>query len=484
MMSSTTTTTTRIQLPEPPNDPKLKSRLEILTEKGSNIVDFVGSEDVETLFLIYLLKKYKSDCFIRVEKGIPGLGGDINRLLGLTLIIGNEADLRRGKDNHLRLCQYLAEQVVRCIMKKTRIVIIPVNLIFFKYNPDGTHKVVNGILQTSGHANVLIYRSSYHHMELYEPHGSFHDLDEHKHETVTIRQMIGDFVDALNKELRLKSMPPVNLLKTTTGANSCPIRGFQSYEGRSTLQKDATKEPIGYCAAWSMFFTELCLKNPDIPIRELHRRILYFVTENKKKEDFNKEAFFDYFRVLIRGYANVIDEKITKYFSTQFGEQITVAKLKNYQKHDITRYNQIKSKIRDLINLEVRLFGEDGTSYFHILQHQVTRTQQAIDEITSKKRKKNIEEYPRIYPKYLELQNQLEVLKSQVSDFNSRMELENMPHSSASIKSKTRKRSSLASSTSISNKSKSRSRSRSKSKDSDDSLLDLIEEMGTPPDDL
>ena len=57
-----------IKLPVPKN--KLNKRLDFVISKGSNIVDYSGSHSVEKLFMLYMLKKYKSDCFIRYKKDL------------------------------------------------------------------------------------------------------------------------------------------------------------------------------------------------------------------------------------------------------------------------------------------------------------------------------------------------------------------------------------------------------------------------------
>ena len=510
--------TDQIRLPIVQNDAKLKQRLQFLTEKGSSIGDFVGSEDIESLFFIYLLKKYKSDCFIGVGKEITGVGVHNIRLLGLTLLIGNETDIARTREDYLRLCTYLAEQVVTCIRSGSNVIVIPVNMTFLKYNDDGTNKIEGGYNKTSGHANVLIYRRKFNHIEHYDPHGQNFEVDPTKHDTRAIQSMMTQFISAINEQLHINSLPPVTLLRTH---ETCPLKlGFQAFEGRSKLKKDEAKEPNGYCAAWAMFFTELVLKNPDVPFKELQKKVFQIIGEKKTKEDLQNDYFFDYLRVLIRGYANVIDEKITKYFSTQFGEPITVAKLRNYHTHNIPRYNEIISRLNELINLEVRLFGANRGNYLNKLKYQISITEEEMDKITSVKRKKSIEFMPRVYPKYLSLKNELDVLNAQLRDLTTSNELNYIKHSSSSsvndevldrfllldfpVQPKSKSNSSRSNSNSSKSRSKSNSNSssnnshtkskkrmrnsfssrskssKSKSK-SNDSLFDLIEEVGPPP---
>jgi hypothetical protein len=79
-------------------------------------------------------------------------------------------------------------------------------------------------------------------------------------------------------------------------------------------------EPEGYCSAWSMFFTELCLKNPEISSKDIYKFVLKNpeITGNKS----------DYFKRIIRGYTYYINNKIAKHFSDIFDENLTTEKIK------------------------------------------------------------------------------------------------------------------------------------------------------------
>jgi hypothetical protein len=68
-----------------------------------------------------------------------------------------------------------------------------------------------------------------------------------------------------------------------------------------------------------MFFTELCLKNPEFSSRQIHDAIM------EKTELY--EAKNDYLRKVIRGYTCFINNKIAKYFSYVFGESMSSVKI-------------------------------------------------------------------------------------------------------------------------------------------------------------
>jgi hypothetical protein len=68
-----------------------------------------------------------------------------------------------------------------------------------------------------------------------------------------------------------------------------------------------------------MFFTELCLKNPEIPSKDVYKAIM------EKTELYDNKN--DYLRNVIRGYTNFINNKIAKHFSEVFREPMTSAKI-------------------------------------------------------------------------------------------------------------------------------------------------------------
>jgi hypothetical protein len=413
----------QVRLPVAEN-PKIRTRLQYLHERGSiNITDFIGSQDVESLFYVYLLKKYKSDCFIRVRKGAQGVGSP-HHMLGLTLFIGHDSVLERTREKYLLLCNYLARQVVECIKRNTRIIVIPVNINIYQVKTEG--------IEQSSHSNFLIYREKYNHIEHYEPHGMYYQMNEDDSDTISIQLMISQFVKAINDELKSNSL---HLVKLVTTNDTCPTMGFQFFESSSELVKDETKEPHGYCSAWSMFFTELCLKNPEVPIKELYRTILRYIRSQKETPIVHDVDFANYLRLLVRGYTNVISEKITEYYMSQFGEAITVKNLISYSKNNKAKYDEILSKISEIIELETRLFGEDEETYKRSLEVQLRQTQERIDALLAVKRQKKIEEMPRVYANYLQLKSELEVLNIEMSIYLGHEILENIKHSSKTVSS-------------------------------------------------
>lgn len=136
-------------------------------------------------------------------------------------------------------------------------------------------------------------------------------------------------------------------IKYTDPSKVCPYsKGLQNIESvQSNLIKTAD-EPVGYCSAWSMFFTELSLKNPEIPSSTL----LNYVYE--KFQNMTAVEQGNYLRSIIRGYSIFIDEKIEKYFSIFFSSGLTLEKLNNFTN---VQLNELHNILTFLINVEINL---------------------------------------------------------------------------------------------------------------------------------
>jgi hypothetical protein len=299
--------------------------LDYLNRKGETIFDFAGSEEVESLFYLYLLKKYKSDCYVGLEKK--------SRRLGLSLDI--KVNYTKKEDTEIK--EYLedvATQVAECIVRGKTIIIIPLQIKL----PEGNH------------ANVLIYRKNNNELEHFEPHGKFYSQDKPEgYIEKTKKYLFSVFVKMINTELirtRYK-MPPI---KYTQSNDVCPyINGVQNLEGISQLTKTKA-EPSGYCVAWSMFFTELCLKNPEIPSSVL--------LDNIYDKLVNTENAADYLKKVIRGYAGMIYEKFTKMLSVFFKEKVTIGMLRDLIRSknisDRVKVSKTRTILSMLIDLEIK----------------------------------------------------------------------------------------------------------------------------------
>jgi hypothetical protein len=324
---------------------KIAKKINRLSKNGlEKISEFIGTTPIEAMFYLYLLKKYKSPCFL-----IEATGGDFWEILGINLKIREVYSTDESEFINSYL-ERLAVKLVNCINNGVNIIIIPLGLTL--YFSDGT---------TDGHANVLIYRKKFSHIEHFEPHGQTGLFDNEKLNNEKLNSSIDlflkIFVEYVNIELfknktpaQVHDLKPIELIEAN---QVCPyLKGFQYVEDESTIVKILELETEGYCAAWSMFFTELCLKNPSMTSSQ----IITSVFSTAWSSVFSKSRFNmsieNYFRYVIRGYATFINEKISSYFSFLLDKKIYMA--------DITKMSPIEqTKLRDklkiIISIEMEL---------------------------------------------------------------------------------------------------------------------------------
>ena len=309
----------KVKLPTPY---KIKNKLTTLNKIGKEkISDFLGSLEVETMFYLYLFKKYKSDCFLYSQTAKL-------RLLGMSIAIKKKYDDYHPNEIKSIDTQFteLASALIDCIKRGTNIIIIPVQLVL----PDG-----------GAHANVLIYRKNLNQIEHFEPHGKKFSTNDNNTNKVILDWM-KNFVFKINRNLSTLGTKQIKFIEST---DICPyIHGLQNLESSSDIIKIKDVEPGGYCSAWSMFFTELCLKNPNIPSSELMNYIFNFLENMSVRE---KMA---YLRSIIRGYASFINEKIEKYFSLFTESGLTIKKIKTFNSNKIRELHTI---LEFLITVEI-----------------------------------------------------------------------------------------------------------------------------------
>ena len=301
---------------------KITNKLNTLSKVGSEqILDFVAKEEIRSMFYLYLFKKYKSNCFIH-SKNLIASGIGMSLKLSSNQMVEKELDI-------------VSELLVDCISKLgTKIVIIPIN--FYGYNPEK---------RESAHANVLIYRKKFNQIEHFEPHGQKFSGKNKDGVNDLVEKAMKMFVSKVNAKLISLKKPEIQFIQSS---EVCPyINGLQNLESNSELVKKI-EEGGGYCAAWSMFFTELCLQNPEIPSSTLMKYIFDILSSMGNMETRN------YMRQVIRGYSAFINQKIDKYFSLfAFSESgLTIKKIKQFSDFESSRFKGI---ISNLVNIEMNL---------------------------------------------------------------------------------------------------------------------------------
>jgi len=334
-----------VKLPEPIHIKKIHSKLDLFSEK--NIIrQWSGYDIIDTLFYLYLFNKYKNNCLIKH----PGITSNI--ALGLELRITEKVANRKIYKEHLLS---VSKQLSECIGRNLNSIVIP---LYLKGSTGG------------GHANVLIYRKKDHTIEHFEPHGAYYALSTNNQINKLIDMRLNEFIHILNTHLKKINKHPVKLIPSN---DVCPyIHGLQALEEKSSQQK-LPLEGGGYCAAWSMFFTELALKNPTIPSNEL-LNIIY----NKLDKEPEKQS--NYLRQVIIGYVNLIHNKIEKYFHFITGKKGSIDNI-----IEMLKKGHLSNLIMDyetIIRVQTALLNDPSLTkkkYLEILEYKKMKTTNQYD---------------------------------------------------------------------------------------------------------
>lgn len=306
---------------------KIKGDIAKITSKGQGkIVEWSGQQLLSNILYTYLVKKYKSECYI-------------NNLYAFILNKKNMYYLE--ETQNISNIQKCCDDVYECSQRITSdIIIIPFTI---QYPTSTTTDLVNitGNIKGafSGHANLLIFRKQKGILEHFEPHGIF--INER------ISLQIELFLKKFKKKLIEKFKKNIKFVESNI---ICPY-GFQLIEGFSKL-------PIktkGFCLVWTLFFAELVLKNPTLTSKQIASLILDEVYSSKDgiSTDDGKTFWGDYFRNLITGYTLMLDEKIVKYLS-HYDKDISISKLLEMieninDKNNTLIYNKILNDLNSFI---------------------------------------------------------------------------------------------------------------------------------------
>lgn len=331
-----------IKLPEPIHTKKIYEKLDLFS-KDNPIRRWSGYDMIDTFFYLYLFNKYKNQCLIQYR------GVTAKNALGIELQI-KQRMTKLDKEIYESHLVEVAKQLANCIKREPTSIVIPLYL----KTPKG------------GHANILIYRKNGNVIEHFEPHGDKYSYSDQKINELIDRRL-NEFMNILNNILKKDKKPSVTLLSSNV---VCPSRfGLQNLEAMSKSKK-LRLEGGGYCAAWSMFFTEVALKNPTIPSNELLNIIF-----NKLDTIGNKEKQSDYLRKIIIGYINLINDKIEKYFSFITGTKMSLENITEILKKE-KRVSLLKEYIT-ILDIEIQLLNNPNLTkeqYLNNLREQERNT--------------------------------------------------------------------------------------------------------------
>ena len=327
---------TSVQFPAPSRaELSISSRMDFLDSLSYlnefyQLSEWLGYTTIQTIFFIYLFRKYKHHHLIRSHT-YDKLGLIILTRFTINSTLDGERDL------YIQHQTDVANQLTQRIMRNATLVIIPLTIFGFEY-------------LDIGHSNLLIYRdmNGIKKLEHYEPHG--HSIMGQDINTRRIQIIISRFVEEVN------SMLPhdVSIITYISSDQLCPNReGFQYITEMSSEKKYSFEN--GYCGVWCMLFTEFVLKNPTVPSSEI-LRIMYqklITVSNHERYLYN----------VIRGYVNIIYDKLYKYFAFIGQKRLTIDRiltLANGTNNDTIDFNR---NLLLYLDLEMHLLNNPGETF-------------------------------------------------------------------------------------------------------------------------
>lgn len=270
------------------------------------------------IYYLYLLNKYKSLCLGLAPEQSKFSQYDI-LYHPLTFYFYNDSK----KETSELFNNEIAKEIVNCIKQKKPLIFSYISLRFG---------------EDMAHANLLIYRLSNNTFEHFEPHGQyFSSLKNNLNNQ--INKKIKNFVQLVNKQLKKNKLPETTLVESNV---ICPqLYGYQTIEAKEKYKMiNGQHETGGYCAAWTLLFVELILKNPNLNSIEINQIIFNHILP---KIDFKKQGLF--LKNVIRGLVLNVYGKIEKYLSKIFDDPKII--------DEINKSNVYPHVIDFLINIEL-----------------------------------------------------------------------------------------------------------------------------------
>jgi hypothetical protein len=326
---------------------KIINVMKTFAKRNSNI-RYTGYKFIMQLYYKYLANKYKTTC---------GKKDFLEIYLNITKNIDDPLYSKELSEQ--------AKELAECIIKKRKFLICD---IFLNLGLEGNH------------TNLLLYRGSNNTLEHFEPHGSQIVLDEHENVN-KIEMHLKRFLELVNGELYYRNIPRFTFIPSH---EVCPRRkGLQLLEAFEKEIK-LNSEGSGYCYAWSMLFTEMCLKNPQFSGKEIMEKL--FEALDKMPEE--KRSM--YLKKVIRGYVNHIYSKLGEVYEKKFGNVFTEENMLNLFHNGLDTKKVLEEKLsNNFIESAEEKFSKEGLS-------SVSESYQGAFKFLKEKEEALIEKYKKI----------------------------------------------------------------------------------------
>jgi hypothetical protein len=261
------------------------------SDYSNEFTEISGSRQEDMASILFIAKRYDNVC-----TSLPSNFNEMKKMLREDFGIVFIAD--KGKED-IMVRFDLFPKIIKC---KKRFFLIPMNI--------KTHDK-EGNIKTS-HANFLIFDLYEKSLERFEPIGIDDTLVKKKHDD-GIFKMFQTYCgkDENGEDRLLKYYPP---------SSFCPKLGpqWQDRYEEIHIKNKLSGDPIGFCAAWTIWYVNLRLLNPDIDRKSVLSESSILITEE-----------FVSFRDFIRNYSKFITDYTNKLYETE-DLSLTYREMKKY----------------------------------------------------------------------------------------------------------------------------------------------------------
>lgn len=216
------------------NRKKKEESISLVIPKAKEVkrTSFVGSPYYSYIAMIYLSKKHRNCCVVFPINKPPERHEELS-------LRWNE------KLNKITVPDNFWEAFTKCNGNK-RFIVFPFGF---------------SCCKKSGHANYIIYDVILRTMERFEPHGDINEILD-KSMLKCVDAPVDDALIKLFKE----NLGENFISKYYKPLEFCPQLGFQTLQEKDEYKK---YDPSGFCSAWSCWYADLRLLNPDVKSKNL-----------------------------------------------------------------------------------------------------------------------------------------------------------------------------------------------------------------------
>ena len=272
-----------------PDTQKVGTEFRMARPRISKTTNYLGNAWDEFIGMLYLMYKYPENCI-----AIPDVLLSKKRELRFDPYYIETSHTSLGwseRNQNFEVPVGLFTSIKKCLKTRSTFIIIPFGF--------------NCIDDSSSHFNLLVYNTKTKELERFEPYGS----------------AVTNCYNVDRLDLRLKNLFNNNVKKNMIHnvyepLSFCPFKSFQYIE--EDQQKDSL-EPDGFCVAWSFWYADTRMSNPDKSRSEVVNIALQTL-----KNDYGR------FRTFIRSYSNFLEKLYSKIIDIKMAYEVFEAEQPEY----------------------------------------------------------------------------------------------------------------------------------------------------------